>query len=146
MLPTYSAGDLVVAQGDDATTQGGMPSMIGSVVVYRIPAGLPGEGRLIIHRIVGYDAAAGYTTRGDNNGYDDIWHPTSGDLVGTPVAVVPGMGNAVSFARQPIVAASVSALVSMAWLFWRRRRRPPNDTPISVPGVRHGSDVEYTAA
>jgi signal peptidase I len=144
MLPTYEAGDLIVAQPIDPSAE---ESAVGSVVVFRIPAGEPGAGRLVIHRIVGYDAATGYSTRGDHNPYTDPWHPRPADVVGTPAAVLPGAGNAVGFVRQPIVAALLFALLTMAWLFLHRRSQPAPVGPVLERGaVKESSDVGYNPA
>lgn len=137
MLPNYRPGDLIVAQPTAA-------SAVGSVVVYRIPAGEPGAGRLIIHRIVAYDTATGYTTRGDHNSYIDPWHPTPADVVGAPAMVLPGVGTAIGFARQPIVAGMLAALLTIAWLFSRRRVPPAEVDPIrDRRDSRDPSDVGY---
>jgi signal peptidase len=144
MLPTYRSGDLIVAQPAGPAAEG---SAVGSVVVFRIPAGEPGAGRLVIHRIVGYDAATGYSTRGDHNSYTDPWHPRAADVVGTPAAVLPGVGNAISFVRQPIVAALLFALLTMAWLFLRRRSQSTPVDPVAERGaLRDPSDVRYNPA
>jgi signal peptidase len=143
MLPTYRSGDLVVAQAD---ASGAAPA-VGSVIVYRIPPGLPGQGRLIIHRVVAHDATTGYTTRGDNNSYLDIWHPTPADIVGLPVAVLPGAGRAVAFVRQPLVVAGVAAILAMLWLARGRRKQDLPARPIPDPGdPRRAPDVGYTPA
>lgn len=140
MLPTYQSGDLVVAQ------PAGM-SGPGSVVVYRIPAGDPGAGRLIVHRIVGDDAGTGFTTRGDHNSYTDPWHPTLADIVGAPVITLPGVGNAIGLVRQPIVAAIVASLLTIAWLFQGRRSQIKGVDPGSVSAhSREPSDVGYNPA
>ena len=75
-------GDLIVAQ--PAADYG--PGMI---VVYRIPDGAPGAGRLVIHRIARGDGAGGFTTQGDHNSYTDRWHPRSVDVLGMRIAVLP---------------------------------------------------------
>ena len=143
MLPTYHAGDLVVAQAIEPDRAG---PAVGSIVVYRIPTGLPGEGRLIIHRIVGGDAG-GYTTQGDHNAYVDIWHPTALDVVGAPAVLVPGAGNVIGVARQPIVAASIAALLAMGWLAVQRRKLSTGTAVRRAQaGSRRDSDVEYTPA
>jgi signal peptidase len=144
MLPTYQSGDLIVAQPAGPSTA---ESAVGSVVVFRISDGEPGAGRLVIHRIIGYDAATGYSTRGDHNAYTDPWHPRPADVVGTPAALLPGAGNAIGFVRQPIVAALLFALLTMAWLFLRRRSQPTPADPAFEPGaIRDPSDVGYNPA
>jgi signal peptidase len=140
MLPTYRSGDLIVAQPAGLSGPG-------SVVVYRIPAGDPGAGRLIVHRIVADDAGTGFTTRGDHNVYTDPWHPTPADIVGAPVMTLPGVGNAIGFVRQPIVAAMVASVLTIAWLFHRRRAQPKGVDPASVGAhSREPSDVGYNPA
>jgi signal peptidase len=59
MEPALSRGDL-------AATWCAQPE-VGDVVVFRVPAGEPGEGRLVIHRIVDGDGTTGWVTRGDNS-------------------------------------------------------------------------------
>lgn len=121
MLPTYAVGDLLVTQ--PAATY---PTH--AVIVYRIPAGTPGAGRLVVHRIVGGDAATGFDTQGDHNGYLDTWHPTAADIVGAPIAVLPGAGLVIGFLRQPVVAASFATLLAVSVLW-------PTPAPLTgVPG------------
>ena len=139
MLPAYRPGDLIVAQP--------AAPAVGTVAVYRIPAGEPGEGRLIIHRIVADDAGTGYTTRGDHNTYTDPWRPTPADIVGAPVVTLPGVGNAIGFLRAPMVAGMLAAVLTVAWLFWLRRSRPAVLDPIDHRrDSRDPVDVGYTPA
>jgi signal peptidase len=144
MLPLYQSGDLIIAQPDTAS---GPYAAVGSVVVFRIRPGEPGAGRLIVHRIVAFDPAIGYSTKGDHNPYLDPWHPRPEDVVGTPVAALPGVGTAIGLARQPIVAGSLFALLTMAWLFSRRptQSRSRNRSN-GAPDAGARSDVGYDAA
>jgi hypothetical protein len=98
-------------------------------------------------RIVAEDAGTGFTTRGDHNSYTDPWHPTPADIVGAPVMTLSGVGNAIGFVRQPIVAAMVASLLTIAWLFHRRRAQPKGVDPASVGAhSREPSDVGYNPA
>lgn len=113
MLPTYEVGDLIIVNPAGAYD-------VDTVTVFRIPEGELGAGRLVIHRIAGIDPGGTFTTRGDNNAYVDVWHPRESDLLGAPIAVVPRAGFVIAFLRQPIVIATIVALVVMSF-FWRTR-------------------------
>ncbi|MGH2489690.1 MAG: signal peptidase I [Candidatus Limnocylindria bacterium] len=106
MEPTLSAGSLVIAFRQDAY-------QVGDIVAYRVPAGSPAAGRLVIHRIVGGSAESGYVMRGDNASGSDVWRPERPDIVGQSEVVVPGVMPAVLFLRSPIVAASAAAALAV---------------------------------
>ncbi|MFC4615460.1 signal peptidase I [Cellulomonas algicola] len=110
MDPTFASGDLVVARAGAVE--------VGDVIVYR-PDGVDGY---VVHRVVGGDAATGWTTRGDNNGWDDVWHPTADDVAGVVRWHVAGLG-----AVTPVLAAPTTwialALVVAGWLLWPARDR-----------------------
>lgn len=111
MEPTYASGDLVVARAGAAE--------VGDVVVYR-PDGVDGY---VVHRIVGGDATTGWTTRGDNNGWDDVWHPTGDDVAGVVRWHVPGLGAVTPVLGSPTTWLAL-ALVVAGWLLWPGRDRP----------------------
>jgi signal peptidase I len=87
--------------------------LVGDVIAYRIPAGEPAAGLLVIHRIVGGSADEGFVVRGDNTGGSDIWRPTPDDILGRAQFVLPGAMPVLLFARSPIVAASVAAALAV---------------------------------
>ena len=81
MLPTYHAGDLVVvARGSDYA--------VGDIVGYRSS----GSEQIVLHRIVGGDAASGFEMRGDNNASVDPYAPKPADIVGRAIIHVPKVG------------------------------------------------------
>jgi signal peptidase I len=81
MLPTYHAGDLViVARGSDYA--------VGDIVGYRAS----GSEQIVLHRIVGGDAASGFEMRGDNNASVDPYAPKPADIVGRAIIHVPKVG------------------------------------------------------
>lgn len=80
MEPTYQLGDAVVAWRQ--------PVEVGDIILYRIPHGSPGEGKTVIHRVVGGDGN-GWVTRGDNTTYPDKWQPTNLDVLGVAEMKVP---------------------------------------------------------
>jgi len=82
---------------------------IGDVVAYHVPDGYPGAGDLVIHRIVGGSADAGYVMRGDNTNGPDIWRPRPAEIAGSLWFMFPDLGAAILFLRSPIVIASFAA-------------------------------------
>jgi signal peptidase len=112
MEPTYHTGDLALVRrtGD---------VVVGDVLVYRVPAGQAGEGRYVIHRVIGGDPVAGYVTRGDNRDTPDVWRPRSDDILGTVVAVVPQGGTWLLRAFSP-AALGLAATVLFLWVLWPR--------------------------
>lgn len=116
MLPGLQSGDLVIAQ--QRPTYG-----IGDVVVYRVPAGEPGAGASVIHRVVGGSLQDGLVTRGDNTGAPDIWHPGPADVLGAAWFSVPGLGRVVAFVRSPLGLGAVAGFgVFTLLLMWRPGR------------------------
>ena len=105
MLPTLASGDLVLAVEQRSYA-------VGDVVVYRVPAGQPAAGSMIIHRIVGGDTRSGYIVRGDNRQGQDPWRPTNRDVVGRMRVDVPAVGRLVVLLRQPFGIALLAALTT----------------------------------
>ena len=106
MDPTLDSGDLAVAR-----QQGGYHE--GDIVAFRVPEGEPGEGAIVIHRIVGGTAEEGYIVQGDNKERPDMWRPTADDIVGRMWFNVPNGGLYVLFLRQPIVLGAIAGLLGM---------------------------------
>ena len=105
MLPMLESGDLVLAIEQRSYA-------VGDVVGYRVPAGEPGVGSTIIHRIVGGDAESGYIVRGDNRKGQDPWRPRNGDVVGRLRLDVPAVGRVFVLLRQPLGIAFIAALTT----------------------------------
>ncbi|MGQ0832942.1 MAG: signal peptidase I [Microthrixaceae bacterium] len=117
MEPTYYEGDLVVVR--ERSHYG-----VGDIVAYRIPAGDPGEGHNIIHRIISGDGTTGFTTQGDNNSYTDVWHPTERDVIGEVWIEAPNVARWLGRLRSPT---SLAVLVGggsfLVMIVPERRRR-----------------------
>jgi signal peptidase len=111
MEPTFHTGDLIVVW-----PRGGYD--VGDVAPYRVPAGEPGEGGLVIHRVVGGDGTGGYVMQGDNNPTPDIWMPTDADVIGRQVLAVPRVGEFLAWARQPGVLAALAAGLVTMLILW----------------------------
>jgi signal peptidase len=135
MEPGMHAGDLVVSLRGDAY-------QAGDAVVYRIPAGEDYAGRLVIHRIVGGDAASGFVLQGDNAAHRDPWRVGPDDVVGHVAAHLPAFGRVVIFVRNPFVVGSLAAGFVFVLIVWPRDpRRGEGDRPSrrTVPGNRPGT-------
>jgi signal peptidase I len=135
MEPTFHTGDLAI-------TQRQAEYQVGDVVAFST------EGGVVIHRIVGGDADQGFITQGDNRDQLDLWRPRPDHIVGATWILVPGVGNALAFARQPPVLAALAAAIAFFLAFTAgpvRRRGPgtaPTGTaaaPLAVQGRDPGS-------
>jgi len=114
MLPLHENGDLVVTLSSPGY-------VIGDVIAYRVPVGEIGEGHVVIHRIVGGDAAGGYVVKGDNNSFADPWAPQAADVAGKAWLAVPGLGRVIAFVQQPVIAAGLAMSVVITIML----ARPP---------------------
>ncbi len=98
----------------------------GDVIAYHVPEGDPGEGLIVIHRVIGGSGEDGYTTQGDNRDHPDRWHPRQSDVIGELWFHVPDAGCVFKVFRKPIVTAAfaglVAALIVLEWgrLPWNR--------------------------
>jgi len=108
MDPTYATGDLVV--GRTGTVH------VGDVVVYR-PVDVDGH---VVHRVVGGNATDGWVMRGDGNTWDDVWRPTSEDVVGVVRWHLPHVGDVVGALTSP-TAWVAYAVLAAGWFLWPGR-------------------------
>ncbi|MDQ2935025.1 MAG: signal peptidase I [Chloroflexota bacterium] len=109
MVPTYATGDLVILAHAETYSPR-------EIVGYRVPAGELGAGLVVVHRIIGGDAASGFILQGDNNPAPDPWLPHRADIVGRAVAQVPTVGRLVTAVRQPAVLAALGAAVAVTFV------------------------------
>jgi len=106
MEPTLDSGDLVLTRSHHAYA-------VGDLVAFRVPEGEPGEGAIVIHRIVRGSAADGFATQGDNNGWMDPWVVGADDIVGERWLTVAGAGRSLAVLRAPAAMAAVVAGVAV---------------------------------
>ena len=119
MDPTLHTGDLAVMSRASRYR-------VGDIVAYRVPAGEPGAGVLVIHRIVGGNARRGFLLKGDNKSDLDPWKPRPGDIVGKLEIHIPKVGLAAALMRTPLAFALLAGLVTFGIAVGRggsRRRR-----------------------
>lgn len=131
MEPGMHTGDLVVLRrtGDYE---------VGDVVSFVVPAGEPGAGIQVIHRIVEGDSSGRFTLQGDNKADMDRWRPTRSDIVGERYLLVPDGGRVLLLLQRPLVLSAVAAAVTFGWVLRPRSassRRPArrSDTPAPAP-------------
>ena len=125
MEPDYNTLDLIL------TVNTGTPK-IGDVIVYRVPAAEPGEGKQVVHRIIGGTPSAGYITQGDNREGPDQWHPRRRDVVGRMIVLVP-QGGRVILVLLNMHNLGIVAFVLIVWALWPRRDAATSDAE-SVAG------------
>ena len=128
MQPTLVTGDLVVLQRADEYKPG-------DVVAYHVPQGEPGEGALVIHRIIGGSAADGFILQGDNKPVPDDWRPTPDLIEGAMWFRAPGAGAVIGAVRTPTVFAPLAAAVTVFFILLSGpRKRDPEVPKASATG------------
>lgn len=123
MEPLLHTGDLVV-------TQSASTYAVGDLIAFHVPAGQPGAGSIVIHRIVSGDGASGFVVKGDNKPAPDSWQPKASDVIGRSWIALPGSGDVLLTLRRPIVLGALAAGVFAFWFLmsdvrvprWRRKR------------------------
>ncbi|CAB4931880.1 unannotated protein [freshwater metagenome] len=114
MEPTLRGGDLVIARSQPSYA-------VGDLVMFRLDYGL------VIHRITGGSATAGWTTQGDNREGVDPWRVDQDSIAGKVWFEVAGFGSLLAIvAKNPLrFGIFCAALCLLPYLPWRRRRIPP---------------------
>jgi signal peptidase I len=118
MLPRLHTGDVVLVTRRASYR-------VGDVVAYRVPAGEPASGRIVIHRVRGGSARTGYIMRGDNRRTDDLWRPRPKDIVGTKRFVAPGAGRAAAMVLSPLGLGLMCGIATVVLLLPARRLPRP---------------------
>ena len=134
MDPTLHNGDLAVVQKQSSYSPG-------DIVVFHVPKGGPGEGTIIIHRIVGGSAEEGFITQGDNSETVDRWRPTKDDLVGQLWFSIPRAGCVLAFLQGPLRLAGLASgfAVFLVLSGDKDDKRPRKGSPGKRPdGAREG--------
>ncbi|MGD2060999.1 MAG: signal peptidase I [Acidimicrobiia bacterium] len=108
MEPVYQLGDAVITWRQ--------PVEIGDIILYRIPEGSPGEGKTVIHRVIGGDGN-GWVTQGDNKLEPDDWYPSNLDVLGVARMKVPLGGEVLRVARSWWFIAAMGG-VAIGLFFW----------------------------
>lgn len=119
MRPTLESGDLVAVRAQPSYRNG-------DLVAYRVPRGEPGEGAVVIHRIVGGSGTSGYVLQGDNTQGPDLWRPNRADVIGRAWIRVPAVGRVLAPLLSPLwKGALAGALAASAVLTARSPSRSP---------------------
>jgi len=99
MEPHFHYGDLVIVHVADHY-------QVGDVVTYK-DGSL--ANRYVIHRIKRVDGDH-FVLQGDNNGWEDSYHPTQSEIVGKLWMYIPQAGRYVLWMRQPLNTSIVACL------------------------------------
>lgn len=120
MQPTYQTSDLVFTLRQPTYE-------VGDIVSYEVPAGQPGAGGRVIHRIVSFadEQPVVFTTKGDNNPEADAWLITSEDIFGKAVLQLPGIGAGLTSRNYALLIGAVAGFVVLV-LLWPSSRRGAN--------------------
>lgn len=117
MEPTYQYGDIIIAHKRSEYRPG-------DIVAFRVPEGDVGAGAVVIHRIIGGDATAGFITQGDNNPDPDEWRPVPSDILGAARWRIPALGRMVAGLRTgPGIAVVAGALAALLVIFGTESHR-----------------------
>lgn len=126
MEPGFVFGDLVLVR-----TQ--TDYEVGDAVVYR-DASL---GSYVFHRIVAMDLDR-YILQGDNNGWQDSYHPTRDEIVGKLWLFAPKLGRMIEWMRAPLNLALAIGLVGGVFMFDLFKKPKQKGTETS-PSFQMGS-------
>ena len=114
MKPVYTEGDLVVVARSSTYA-------VGDIVAYRLPE----DRSVVLHRIVGGDAA-GFTIKGDNNGSIDPYAPGAGQIMGREALHLPQGGVWLERVTSPPALALVTFLLLVSGGSAAITRRKPH--------------------
>jgi signal peptidase I len=114
MLPSLHPGNLVVTRAQGSY-------QVGDVIVYAVPRGDFAQGCKVVHRIVGGDAATGFTMRGDHNSFVDPWKPRPNDVLGRVVLDIPLAGAWGMELVRPVNLGILCGSLTVMALLWPRR-------------------------
>jgi signal peptidase len=127
MEPTYSSGDVAFAWAQDSYRPG-------DVVLYRIPTGSAGAGKLVVHRVVGINPDQTLVIQGDNRTNPDSFPVTNDEIVGRVRGHVPKLGLVMwLLSRWYVLSLSIGLFV--ACLVWFR-------TPDDLSGIDDSSGID----
>jgi signal peptidase I len=97
MLPTFHTDDVVLVKPADRY-------VVGDVVAYHNP-----DLGVVIHRIIERDGDR-FVIRGDNNDFDDLYHPLPQDVIGKRWFYIPSAGHLADTLKPPVGSSLVSGL------------------------------------
>jgi signal peptidase I len=124
MEPTMHTGDIVILRRQPEYKAG-------DIAVFRVPAGQPGAGHPVVHRIIKVRPDGTFLFKGDNNNAFDPWDPTMQDVLGKRVLLVPKVGLLLFHLSQPLPVGLLVGLSVMA--SWWPRRRSRTGTSAALP-------------
>ncbi|HFC10437.1 MAG TPA: signal peptidase I [Chloroflexi bacterium] len=101
MEPHFHVGDLVLARRAPFYQPG-------DIAIYRHP-----RIGFVFHRIVGYDAEGRFRFKGDNNAWEDPYHPRPDEVLARYAARIPAVGKVLRHLRSPWVITALVVLIGL---------------------------------
>jgi signal peptidase I len=115
MLPHFKANGLVLTRAEGSYH-------VGEVAAYH---NLDLHA-VVMHRIVAIDGDR-YVFKGDNNSFQDSYHPTKSQIVGKESEYIPNVGSVLSFLRKPftfgLIIGLLGVIAASAYMPSQSRRR-----------------------
>jgi signal peptidase I len=115
MLPHFKANGLVLTRAQSSYH-------VGEVAAYHNEQ----LHAVVMHRIVAIDAGR-YVFKGDNNSFQDLYHPTKSQIVGKEWVYIPTAGRIFTFVRKPLAFGLIMGLLGVygirAYMPSQSRRR-----------------------
>lgn len=125
MQPTMYTGDLAVLRRSEFYE-------VGDVVAF------PVDNGIVIHRVIGGNAATGYVIQGDNRREPDIWTPKADQILGRMLFHVPGAASVLKPLQGPrafgVFIAILAALSTSEAVRYRRKGGRTVKLPTSSSG------------
>lgn len=119
MEPVLGEGDLVLLRAQDSYD-------VGDIVTFAVPKGEPGEGALVIHRLIGAEGEV-WIPQGDNRDVADEWRPTGDDIKGELWIHLPRGGERLMTVMQPPLLAALAGGGATIW-FLLKEPQPQKKT------------------
>lgn len=128
MEPTLHSGELAVVRKQDSYRNG-------DIVAFGVPKGEPGEGAIVMHRIVGGSPEEGFVMQGDNKNAPDSWRPTDHDMLGRLWFAIPGGEQFVLTLRQPLILGLLAGAMGMLTVLGggQKPKQPHQEKPPGQP-------------
>lgn len=119
MEPVLHEGDLVLLRAQKTYD-------VGDIVTFAVPKGEPGEGALVIHRLIGAEGEA-WIPQGDNRDVADAWRPTDDDIKGELWMHLPRGGERLMTIMQPPLLAALAGGGATIWFLLKEPKKKDKD-------------------
>lgn len=132
MEPGFLRGDLVLVRREAVYG-------VGDAVVYSDP----NMRQFVFHRIVSMELDR-FILQGDNNGWLDSYHPSSGDIVGKLWLHIPKFGKVIEWMRMPLNAALMTGLFGVLLMMDLFKKSPQTRREGGPPSIQLGANSQLS--